>query len=967
MFGKRRMVKDEPAPREKRLMPQAKYEKVEQPEEQDEQYDEPPEPEVEVIDLDARTILAPISPLLQRLAGDPAWAATIWTHRYDVLAQVLQLRHEACDEHLALPDGAGHTLQFAAVRDVYRPCSDAERLGQRFSSHRLVSGWPDDSRDPVCLQEQQLSIPAELCGFAASQMPETFRAVAHFGCTELRLQDAWLVVTWELSIELGLHIENCRPGSGVDLLPWFAGLAAAEDLDVIDAEMHELAVAVFAQATDAELEVLLPMTEPARRYLMHLLLNRIQEKLLRMEAVVEAAVVGLLEDGLLLAPGSEIAALIAEQKLGAEGISITVMSRNEDELLSYLHGQGIHVGQPPPERPWVTVPTHGLAFAARWLEVQAQVQAGEGIGHSTISGFVALLLSYGDLVVQQIYEDGWSGARREKIFYGYRWNLLDAKSNVWRLDAERDEVVAHITSGLQHILCCSTLDSQSGLTLLVATEPLDFGTELVEAIMEELARGFSFEGLTYPRSCLTAFANGMSVDWRADPVQAVVPTQSEWFLGRRSDASVVPFGDYLQQIGKSEDEAHQVMQAFLEFVDLLIAEKWDALDQKRDPNFEQHRVQLLEQLADFPCLNHHFWQPLKSVHDLFCALQVRADAFSGRAQAARRATVYAEVGEPSSRRKLDIMTFGHCRRHLGFITIAAGFDGQDGARLAYTDSVAELEDRNGWAEQVETPAPTIFTGAALKLSRAPDTALRQRLQVMECLHSDHEVQPDFDHCISEYVFVLCAVAQGCVSKFMDNGLPFPAPRGSERAIEAMLRSVAPRQALRPPLPAPPRPPSRSRPRRASPVRATGRRSSRASERLQLEDSRSLIRCKVPAEPESPEMPPGEFSAGEPAAIKRRRSPRAVRRLVRNFIDEHLRVCREAQRPRSRTTILDIFQDHLDALGERMSRSDARRALETCVTMSRSGFVFCPYLRRSFKPYLLPGDRPNHLRMLKLRK
>ena len=86
------------------------------------------------------------------------------------------------------------------------------------------------------------------------------------------------------------------------------------------------------------------------------------------------------------------------------------------------------------------------------------------------------------------------------------------------------------------------------------------------------------------------------------------------------------------------------------------------MEQKRDVDFEQYQSTLDELLDYYPCVKHIFWEPFMNVRDLYTALQIRADAFSGKHQKAKRITAFCEFGCASAnkggRRDVDKQTFG---------------------------------------------------------------------------------------------------------------------------------------------------------------------------------------------------------------------------------------------------------------------------------------------------------------------
>ena len=145
---------------------------------------------------------------------------------------------------------------------------------------------------------------------------------------------------------------------------------------------------------------------------------------------------------------------------------------------------------------------------------------------------------------------------------------------------------------------------------------------------------------------MTAFANGLTVDWEVDdPFDAYVATRKEWNLLRCSKAHIERFPTFLVDTkGCSAEAARAIAQKFITFTDKLISEKKIALEQRRDVDFEQYRSELEDLLGDYPCVKHIFWEPFLSVKDMYCALQIRADAFSGKHQRAKRITGFCEFG-----------------------------------------------------------------------------------------------------------------------------------------------------------------------------------------------------------------------------------------------------------------------------------------------------------------------------------
>ena len=153
-----------------------------------------------------RILFAPISEMLEKMAGDEAWATQRWGddgggYRFDVLAAVVLKRAEAAGP----PTRAG----VRATRDVYRLGRGATALGIQES--RLVSGRPSEGGGPQSLQQEiDASVPRSLVGMSAAQMKSTFRAVVLFGCVEFDLVSSWPFCAKELAATMGLDAPMLR-------------------------------------------------------------------------------------------------------------------------------------------------------------------------------------------------------------------------------------------------------------------------------------------------------------------------------------------------------------------------------------------------------------------------------------------------------------------------------------------------------------------------------------------------------------------------------------------------------------------------------------------------------------------------------------------------------------------------------------------------------------------------------------
>jgi hypothetical protein len=346
---------------------------------------------------------------------------------------------------------------------------------------------------------------------------------------------------------------------------------------------------------------------------------------------------------------------------------------------------------------------------------------------------------------------------------------------------------------------------------------------------------------------ITAFANGLSVDWEEpDPFLAIVRTQKEWGLTRYSHAPLMSFVDFLVGNGKTPAEAKVIAQKWVAFTDLVIEEKKFALEGRREIDLEQFRPHLEALLEDYPCVKHFYWDPLMNVQDMYCALQIRADAFSGKSQEAHRVSAFGEFGVASSskgaRRNLDEITFGtHVPpQKMGYVfkMTAAEMSAKsqrgpweaaanaEGSRLGYSDEWSgstrmnnvtfkafhagnsiDFDRKHKGKREVTNPPPLIYlSNEGFRFQDPVVDGEDRRLQIMTCkrrivaaedydsddemlIKKDPRIKSESKKWSPEYVFVLICVARGC--DIVQDDVPFPAPTNSKESVAELLDLAGP--------------------------------------------------------------------------------------------------------------------------------------------------------------------------------
>ena len=847
--------------------------------------------EGDLADPGKRILYAPVSDLLEKLAQDEAWACQRWKrgaggYRFDVLAAILLRRVSATGR--VSKNGARET------KDKYRLGRGAIALG--ICNSRLVSGHPargdsETSSQASCdhedfMRETDYDVPASFVGLAAASMKSAFRAVVLFGCVEFDLVASWLFCANELARVLELQYppldviavngladggeprhtaERLRLANdagvsdkvikGVIQRMIGGGRAPAanflfenngyytEELGAIEESLSDLCSRVFKLATPDQIETLSCKADPARSFFAHKLMELERQKIDHMERVAGeqgAPACGLLGDATVHPPGTLNALRRAQVQLAESGIITSLKPLAEGNLVQFLHKKGIMVGQPSPSR---AMPVCGLRWADAWLKCHKHVYSDSG--WAPHSSYATIAASRWDARIRKTAEDSWA--------------TLNESNNIWEITREPHCLGGETTSRfLQEELQGHYFDDDGDVgydgKIKITSKIKPFSNNLLEEdrflnhVASQIKKKEWPHMVAHEKAKrITAFANGLSVDWEEpDPFLAVVPTLKEWGLTRYSDAHLVSFVDALVSDGKTPSEAIAIASSWIEFTDLLIKEKIDALASRREIDLEQFKPKLEAILDDFPCIKHIFWEPLMNVRDMFCALQIRADAFSGRSQKAHRVTAFGEFGVASSnkggRRELDERTFGtHVPpQKMGYVFKMSSIEmcaktqrgpweaaaNAEGSRLGYSDewtsstrmnnatfkafhagNSIDFDRKHQSKREVSDPPPLIYiSNEGIRFQDPVIDGEERRLQIMTCKRrivaaedydSDDEthikknprIKSESKKWSPEYVFVLICVARGC--DIVQDDVPFPAPNRSRESVAEMLDKAGP--------------------------------------------------------------------------------------------------------------------------------------------------------------------------------
>ena len=333
-----------------------------------------------------------------------------------------------------------------------------------------------------------------------------------------------------------------------------------------------------------------------------------------------------------------------------------------------------------------------------------------------------------------------------------------------------------------------------------------------------------------------------------DPFEAYASTEKESHVTRAGRGNVVPFWKYLcVEEGLGVDDAAGVARMWYDFCVMVNAERRRALEEKRPCDLDQFAPNLESLLPRYPCLKHLFFDMTGNVHDTWCLLNIRADAFSGKSQRGKRITAFGEFGSASAnkggRRQLDEDVFGtHVPpQNMGLVFKISSSElsaksqrgpwesmaNCEGSKLGYSDEWSSTTRYNNASfkalhggnsldfdrkfkgkREIATPPPVIYLANELIRFQSlmkPDGGEDRRWQVFSAKRhivkaSDYDpadelavlkdptVKANMAKYASEYVWLLLCVSTGC--DIVEDDVPFPAPTGSADMVTEMLFGFA---------------------------------------------------------------------------------------------------------------------------------------------------------------------------------
>ena len=583
---------------------------------------------------------------------------------------------------------------------------------------------------------------------------------------------------------------------------------------------------------------------PDRSFLAHTLMQLERTKVDQMERVAEhrgARLVGLLGDATIHAPGSLEALRLAQRDLADIGITTSLKplaGGGPEGLVEFLHGKGIEVGRPAPPR---AMPAHGRQWAEAWLKANSHAYSGCP-GDAPHGSYATIAAGRWD--VRKMHDEAWA--------------TLDESTKVWEVSRNAcglagEKTTRYLQEELKGFELEATLGDDGKCKLRPRPKPFPNNVLEDDQFLKHVAS--QIKEKTWPplqahpkEGAVTAFANGLSVDWeQSDPFLAYVPTRKEWNLLRHSKARLERFPDYLtKRKGCSAEAAQAIAQKWIAFTDFIISEKAAAMEQRRDVDFEQFRGTLEELLDDYPCVKHIFWEPFLNVRDMFCALQIRADAFSGKHQKAKRITGFCEFGCASAnkggRRDMDEQTFGtHVPpEQMGFVFKITSAEmcaksqrgpweaaaNAEGSRLGYSDewtrstrmnnatfkafhagNSIDFDRKHKGKRQIDVPPPVIYlANEGFRFQDPVVDGEDRRLQILTCkrrivpadqydpddpshILKDPRIKAESVQWMHEYVWVLLCVARGC--DIAQDDLPFPSPTYSKESVAELIEAAGP--------------------------------------------------------------------------------------------------------------------------------------------------------------------------------
>ena len=199
--------------------------------------------------------------------------------------------------------------------------------------------------------------------------------------------------------------------------------------------------------------------------------------------------------------------------------SLKPLAGNQPEdLVKFLHDKGVEVGKPAPSR---TMPAHGLHWAGAWIKAHSHAYSGHpgDAPHGSDASIAA-----GRWDIRRLHEDAWA--------------MLNETTNVWEVSRSTlglagERTTRYLQEELQGFEFEAMLGDDGKCKSRPRPKPYPNNVLEDDQFLKHVAS--QIKEKNWPRmqahpkeTVVTAFANGMSVDWEeSDPFSAYIATRKE--------------------------------------------------------------------------------------------------------------------------------------------------------------------------------------------------------------------------------------------------------------------------------------------------------------------------------------------------------------------------------------------------------------------------------------------------------
>ena len=185
------------------------------------------------------------------------------------------------------------------------------------------------------------------------------------------------------------------------------------------------------------------------------------------------------------------------------------------------------------------MPVHGLQWAEAWLKANSHAYSGYP-GDAPHGSYATIAAARWD--VRKLHDEAWA--------------TLNESTNVWEVSRNAlglagEKTTKYLQEELQGFEFEAALGDDGKFKPRPRPKPYPSNVLEDDQFLKHVASQIKEKTWppmqTHPKeSVVTAFANGLSVDWeQSDPFNAYVATRKEWNLLRHSKARIEQFPDYI--------------------------------------------------------------------------------------------------------------------------------------------------------------------------------------------------------------------------------------------------------------------------------------------------------------------------------------------------------------------------------------------------------------------------------------